>query len=297
MARMGGCSPVSSNLTELRWREFSQEVTYNKSPRSLLLRWAFFRLPCLEACTLSMIPAAPSLVVQPFIAAVNHLLIREAWARERLGRFAGKTAQLAAPPFSVDFLVRDDGLLAPLPRAAESKSTSMSTSASTSSKLSGSGVESKTASDTLPPLFDVTLTMPREAVPEILRSGQAAAMKYVRIEGDADFAAAIGYLAENLRWEPEEDLARVIGDAAAYRIGGVVRAGAAQFERAGRNLVESITEYLVDENRQLVRAVELNDLRADLTETRDDLARLEKRLERLERSQGRMQAVPRGEPT
>ncbi len=92
---------------------------------------------------------------------------------------------------------------------------------------------------------------------------------------------ALGYLAEHLRWEPEEDLAKFVGDAGAHRAATFAREFAQRARRTGRNLLESIAEYLLDEDPQLVRRGELGTFGADLTRTRDALARLEKRLERL----------------
>ena len=37
----------------------------------------------------------------------------------------------------------------------------------------------------------------------------------LRIEGDAQMAAELNWLIDNLRWDPEEDLARLVGDARA----------------------------------------------------------------------------------
>src|ERR1700676_5495393 len=160
-------------------------------------------------------PAAPSATQaaartasKAFAAAVNHVLVRESWARERLTPYAGKTARLVVPPFAFFLCVKPDGLIAAI-------------------------------DETEAPPFDVTLSVPAEAVPAFLQGGQAAVMKHVRIEGDAEFATTIAKLAEHLRWEPEEDLARVIGDGPAHRIGSTVRKGGEQARRSGRNFVES----------------------------------------------------------
>ena len=56
--------------------------------------------------------------------------------------------------------------------------------------------------------FDVTIAVPPDARLSFYKVGQAAVMKHVRIEGDAEFATTIAKLAEHLRWEPEEDLPR-----------------------------------------------------------------------------------------
>lgn len=40
----------------------------------------------------------------------------------------------------------------------------------------------------------------------------------VDIQGDVQLAAEVAWLADNVRWEVEEDLSRVVGDPMAYRI-------------------------------------------------------------------------------
>ena len=54
----------------------------------------------------------------------------------------------------------------------------------------------------------------------------------VKIEGDVQLAAEIGWLAENLRWDFEEDLSRVVGDVPAHALADAARramAGLKQF--------------------------------------------------------------------
>lgn len=46
----------------------------------------------------------------------------------------------------------------------------------------------------------------------------------LRIEGDAAFAADVAWLIDHVRWEAEEDLARVIGDAPAHQAMRAARA-------------------------------------------------------------------------
>jgi len=45
----------------------------------------------------------------------------------------------------------------------------------------------------------------------------------VRIEGDVQLAAEINWMADHLRWDVEEDLARVIGDVPAHTLARVGR--------------------------------------------------------------------------
>ena len=192
-----------------------------------------------------------TLAAKPFAAAVNHLLARESWARERLVPYAGKTARLSCPPVVLMLLVQPDGYL-------------------------GAVGESEAQQ------FDVTIAVPSDALPAFVQGGQAAVMKHVKIEGDAEFATTIAKLAEHLRWEPEEDLAKLIGDGPAWRIANVVRSVGEQVQRTGRNLLDTAAEYLLDENPQLVRRAALDDFNVELARARDALARVEKRIERLE---------------
>ncbi len=45
----------------------------------------------------------------------------------------------------------------------------------------------------------------------------------VRIEGDVQLAAEVNWLVDHVRWDLEEDLARVIGDAPAHALGQAAR--------------------------------------------------------------------------
>lgn len=57
----------------------------------------------------------------------------------------------------------------------------------------------------------------------------------IRIEGDVQLAADVNWLVDNLRWDVEEDLARIIGDAPAHALGDVARRMAATLRQfAGR---------------------------------------------------------------
>ena len=59
--------------------------------------------------------------------------------------------------------------------------------------------------------------------PESLQAALAGKAPPVKIEGDVQLAAEIGWLADNLRWDVEEDLSRLIGDAPAHTLVGAAR--------------------------------------------------------------------------
>jgi ubiquinone biosynthesis protein UbiJ len=66
--------------------------------------------------------------------------------------------------------------------------------------------------------FDLRLTLTEES-PVSLASALARGDKpKVRIEGDVQLAAEVNWLIDHVRWDAEEDLARMIGDAPAHTL-------------------------------------------------------------------------------
>jgi ubiquinone biosynthesis protein UbiJ len=116
-----------------------------------------------------------------------------------------------------------------------------------------------------------------------LMAGGANAWRSAEVEGDAEFAAAIAQVAANLRWDAEEDLSRVVGDIAAYRLAGVGRAAAAWPRQAVRSMAENASEYLTEEAQVLVTPLQASEFVREVDELRDATERLEKRIERLAR--------------
>jgi ubiquinone biosynthesis protein UbiJ len=72
-------------------------------------------------------------------------------------------------------------------------------------------------------------TSPLQVARTVLQ-GQRPAL---RIEGDVQLAADINWLVDHVRWDPEEDLARLIGDVPAHRIAS-----------AGRRTAEALRDFV-----------------------------------------------------
>ena len=71
--------------------------------------------------------------------------------------------------------------------------------------------------------FDLRISVTEES-PFTLVSALARGDKpKVRIEGDVQLAAEINWLIDHVRWDAEEDLARLIGDAAAHTLAQTAR--------------------------------------------------------------------------
>lgn len=71
--------------------------------------------------------------------------------------------------------------------------------------------------------FDLRLSVTEES-PVTLASALAKGDKpRVRIEGDVQLAAEVNWLIDHVRWDAEEDLARLIGDAPAHTLAQAAR--------------------------------------------------------------------------
>ena len=182
-------------------------------------------------------------------AALNHMLAREPWARAALAPFAGRSARLQAAPFSVQLAIVADGGF---------------------------------SADAGPPT--VTIGVDAAALPRVLLEPKAA-LRNVRLEGDAEFAQALSNVLQKLRPEPEEELARFVGDAAAVRVVALLRAALAGAREAGGRLAVQAADYLVAENPMLVSRQEMEAFAADVARLRDDVERLAKRIDLRSRRQ------------
>lgn len=190
---------------------------------------------------------------QGFVAAVNHVLARSDWARERLQPFSGQQFRIDAGLLVIDAGIADDGLL----------------------------LVAEPGGDP-----EVTLAMAVSDAPLLLSGGMDRLMNRVRIAGNAEFAEALGFVFRNLSWDVEEDLSRLIGDIPAHRvIRGVRDLGAAQ-SRAVLALGENFAEYLTEEGGMITARGKLERFRDEVTALRDRVARIDKRIARLSRKTG-----------
>lgn len=70
---------------------------------------------------------------------------------------------------------------------------------------------------------DLTLTLTEPSPLVLAQAALRGEKPPVRIEGDVQFAAEINWLVDHVRWDLEEDLSRLVGDAPAHAIGAAVR--------------------------------------------------------------------------
>ena len=73
------------------------------------------------------------------------------------------------------------------------------------------------------PGVTLTLGLSVDAVFAGLGKGAEGLAPHLKVEGDVMLAAAVGEVAKSLRWDYEEDLSRLVGDAIAHRIGSLFK--------------------------------------------------------------------------
>lgn len=121
---------------------------------------------------------------------LNHILMQEPQAMERLRRQSGRIVEGHWRVFSVRLVATPAGLL-------------------------------DLASPAAAP--DLTLTIAEDSPWSLARAALNGEKPAVRIAGDVQFAAEVNWLVDHVRWDLEEDLARLLGDAPAHAIGQAAR--------------------------------------------------------------------------
>ena len=121
---------------------------------------------------------------------LNHVLMQESEARARLARQAGRVVEARWRGFVVRLVSTPAGLF----------------------DLAGVSA-----------LPDLTLTLTEPSPWNLTQAALRGEKPPVQIAGDVQFAAEINWLVDNVRWDLEEDLSRLIGDAPAHGLGTAAR--------------------------------------------------------------------------
>jgi ubiquinone biosynthesis accessory factor UbiJ len=121
---------------------------------------------------------------------LNHVLQQEPEAQQRLVRQQGRVVRFEWRFITMQLIATPAGLLDLAPEGATS---------------------------------ELTLTVTEESPFGLARAAFQGDKPAVRIEGDVQLAAEVNWLVDHVRWDVEDDLARVIGDVPAHAIAGGAR--------------------------------------------------------------------------
>jgi ubiquinone biosynthesis protein UbiJ len=125
------------------------------------------------------------------------------------------------------------------------------------------------------------VTLARMAGPDGQDHSPAALRGGLDISGDAFTAQAFQKLLKHARPDPEEELSRFVGDAAAFRAGEIARGLRDWAIDARATMGANVREYLQEESREVPSRYEFERFGSRVDALRDDVARLEARVNRL----------------
>lgn len=153
----------------------------------------FLLLENLAHSVLSRFPPPPWAVQEAqrrIVLLLNHVLMQEPAATSRMARRTGAVVLAQWRGFSIRFLVTPAGLLDLA--AADARS-------------------------------DLSLTATDASAAVMAQSLLRGDKPAIQIEGDVQLAADVNWLVDHVRWDVEDDLARIVGDAPAHALGAVAR--------------------------------------------------------------------------
>lgn len=196
------------------------------------------------------LPDPASLALHAF----NALLRREAWARERLVRHAGKTVRLTVGAMNAAVTFTSEGQAV--------------------------GADPAVVPDVVVTLAPQKLTLAALLSLRDSRDG-AAIMDITHISGDAGLAQVVGELARHLRLDVEDELAQKIGDVPAARLTQAARSLVSGTRASGQRLAANVAEYLSEERHLLVGRPLFDTHREELAQTAAAVDALDARLKTL----------------
>lgn len=139
-------------------------------------------------------------VQRRLVLLMNHVLMQEPEAQSRLARQTGRVLEARWRVFTMRLVTTPAGLL----------------------DLADAAVTP-----------DLTLTVTEESPWNLTQAALRGDKPPVRIAGDVQFAAEVNWLVDHVRWDLEEDLSRLVGDAPAHALG-----------RAGRAMAEALRKFI-----------------------------------------------------
>jgi ubiquinone biosynthesis accessory factor UbiJ len=135
---------------------------------------------------------------QRIVLALNHVLQQEPEAMARLARQKGQVAHIEMAPISIKLVATPAGL------------------------LDIAALEAKA---------DLTLTVTDSNPFSLLQTTLRGEKPAIQIQGDVQLAAEVNWLVDHVRWDAEEDLSRIIGDAPAHSVMHALRQAAQMLKK------------------------------------------------------------------
>ena len=189
---------------------------------------------------------------------LQHLLAQNVWAAPILKPCAGKSVQLNFVLFKTSLVILENGSLA-------------------------SAGETNVA--------DAVITIPPSLLPRLIAKDASAKLQ-IQVDGDTHLATTLAKVFDQMRWDYEDDLSKVVGDVSAYKLAELARNSAGTVKHTAVNLAEMLSEYWQEEQPMLAKKRHIEQFNADVDTLRADTERLKKRLNKLSLSMATKTDVP-----
>lgn len=178
---------------------------------------------------------------------LQHITNQNNWSRPYLAGFAGKVIRFDFMLAKANLSILEDGSLS----------------------LAGET-----------PHIDALIHVPPSLALRLLAKDEAAKMQ-IRIDGDTHLATEVSKILQQMRWDIEEDLSRVVGDIAASKIGETTQKTLQATKKQATNLTEMLAEYWQEEKPLLAKKRHIEAFNHDVDSLKSDIARFEKKLKKL----------------
>ncbi|MDI9334202.1 MAG: hypothetical protein QM533_07470 [Cytophagales bacterium] len=165
-------------------------------------------LPDFFSSLISQLPKPPEWLVAEghnrIVLLLNHVLMQEPEAMQRLVRQQGRVVSIAWQQFNIHLTATPVGLLAVAPLAAQDPSS-----------------------------VDLQLEVVDTDLGALGQKIMRGDSPKIRIEGDIQLAAEVQWLTQNVKWDIEGDLARIVGNVPAHHM-----------VKTAKDIVTSLREWL-----------------------------------------------------
>lgn len=183
------------------------------------------------------------------IAAFNHVLRGESWARKRLQSYAGKSTHLSIfPLIELSVIVQTNGELALI--YPDQAST------------------------------DASIVITPSTLPRLI-SRDESAFDEISIKGDTLVAKELIFVIKHLHWDIEQDVSTILGDILAYRMIKVGKNLIQWQSENTLNLSQALIEYLTQEKSALASHTHIASFTTEVSSLQEQVTYLEKRITRL----------------
>jgi ubiquinone biosynthesis protein UbiJ len=172
----------------------NQSISYNELGKSFMASAVSFAEISAQVRQLAWQLQPPAWLLHELqdklVILLNHVLSQEPAAIERLRRQQGRCVQVSWRQLSLQWTVTPAGLL-------ERSDTSQTP--------------------------DLRVHVNEESPINLLQGLRTGQKPTMRVEGDVMLAADLNWLVDHVRWDAEEDLSRLVGDAWAHKLVGLAK--------------------------------------------------------------------------